>query len=113
MCCANSLYLKTSLMSPHLSTIYRKVELQQELIIDAQDRCELLRSCLPYGPLAVFHLRDVALGNPSPLGELALGHPFLGAGSSQHAARPLSIGDWPECLTPGDRLTDFLKSQVV
>ena len=76
-----------------------------------EDLSELFGPFLSDGPLAVFHLRDMALGNACQAGKLALSHPFLGASGSEHAARTLGVWYWGEYLTPGHRLARvcFLK----
>ena len=79
------------------------------MVIDLENLSELLGPLLPDGPLAVFHLRDVALGNACKLGELDLAKGFLAASGTEHTTWPLGFGDGRERLTPGDRLPLFRK----
>ena len=43
----------------------RAIASEQDMVIDLQNLSKLLGPFLPDRPLAVFHLGDVALGNPS------------------------------------------------
>ena len=48
------------------------------MVINLEDLGELLGPLFADRPLAVFHLREVALRNTCELGKLDLGHPFFG-----------------------------------
>lgn len=84
---------------------------KEHVVVDFEDFCELLGPLLPDGPLAVFHLRDVALGNARHLGKLDLRYPFFCPRPSKRDTRQLRIRLGREAFSPGDSIPCFLELQ--
>src|SRR5712691_543391 len=86
--------------------------LEEDMVIDLQGLSELLRSLFAYGTLAVFHLRNMALGNACHMGKLHLRDPFFCPCPSKRDTRQLGIRPAWEALPPGDSIPCFLEPKA-